>query len=277
MNLQRALALILAAAVAAVAVLERRSPLFQAASAHKPWVSWLTLAGGPEQDTPFLYLQVYDPLRRKLDLVYLPDTTKGLGADASAWAAVLPPTEGWDWSALPVIRERTALPGDVEPAVWAKTWLRRSLASPRTWLEFKSFDRLKLALELSRLRPQDIRPAWLPEEGQRAMFLQDILSPRVDAAERGAITVEVFNGSGQAGLASQAKKVLRLKGADVVTTGNSDLLEASTVVYDRTGRHEDAQAVRAMLGCEAALAVTQVDPKRLVDVSVLLADDCPLQ
>ena len=49
-----------------------------------------------------------------------------------------------------------------------------------------------------------------------------------------------------------------------------------TVVYDRTGRFENAAAVARMLDCPAARALTQVDLKRLVDVSVVLAEDCPL-
>jgi hypothetical protein len=49
-----------------------------------------------------------------------------------------------------------------------------------------------------------------------------------------------------------------------------------TVVYDRTGRFENAAAAARMLGCPTARPLTQVDIKRLVDVSVVLAEDCPL-
>lgn len=155
---------------------------------------------------------------------------------------------------LPVLSEPELLPLRDDPAQAAKDWLlSRPLRVPRSALE----------LQLLRLKAEDIRPAWLPW-----------VEP---PAPKDPVTVEILNGSGRPGVASAAKKVLRLQGADVVDIGNSDTLETRTIVYDRTGRHENAQAVRRWLGCEAAAAVTRPDPKRLVDVTVLIADDCPMQ
>lgn len=187
----------------------------------------LVLGGQP-------YHARYDAALRRLDLGYGPDAGAG----------------------LPELRYADAVLTGDEPAQAAKDWLfERRPRLPRGRLE----------LELMRLRPDDVRPFWLPW-----------VEP---PPAREPITVEVLNGSGRPGVASAAKKVLRLQGADVVSTGNSDVLETRTVVYDRLGRHENAQAVRRWLGCEAAAAVTRPDPKRLVDVDVTvsIADDCPLQ
>jgi len=68
-----------------------------------------------------------------------------------------------------------------------------------------------------------------------------------------------------------------LNGADVMSVGNAGGPLNRTLVYDRTGGFENAAAVRRMLGCAQAQALTQVDLKRLVDVTVVLAEDCPLQ
>lgn len=219
----RALALLLLAGVAAVARQERRNPV--------PAEFRLTF-GRPAQ---LEYRARYDAGRRLLHIGYSPSAYPG--------------GEG-----LPVVAEAEVPPLRDDPAQAAKDWLlERPLRLPRTALEF----------ELLRLKPEEIRPAWLPWA-----------EPPVP---KEPVTVEIFNGTGKPGVASAAKKVLRLQGADVVETGNSDLIETRTIVYDRTGRHENAQAVRRWLGCEAAAAVTRPDPKRLVDVTVLIADDCPMQ
>ena len=137
------------------------------------------------------------------------------------------------------------------------------------------FDRLALALELQRLRPEDLRPAWLPPDIQASGLLNRLIlnSDGPPAPER--VTVEVLNASTKPGIASRAKNILRLKGADVMSVGNVARQER-TIVYDRTGRFENAAAVARMLGCPEARALTRLDLKRLVDVSVVLAEDCPL-
>ena len=85
---------------------------------------------------------------------------------------------------------------------------------------------------------------------------------------------EVLNGAGVDGLAAHVKKMLRLKGVDVIETGGAPRPRERTVVYDRIGEFARAEAVRAMLGCRDARTVTRVDPSRAVDVSVELGTDC---
>ncbi|MEK7836735.1 MAG: LytR C-terminal domain-containing protein, partial [candidate division NC10 bacterium] len=91
------------------------------------------------------------------------------------------------------------------------------------------------------------------------------------------LAVEVLNATQKIGIATQAKKVLRWKGADVVATGNAEAPQERTLIYDRLGRIENAEAVRRMLDCPSAETLTAVDSGRAVDVTVVLAEDCPLR
>jgi hypothetical protein len=274
----RALAAALLAGALALAWLQSRSPLAQALSEGRPVLGWLRLDG----QTPALFLTIYQPVRRTLDLVYLPRARGSSSVEAAgAQLAALAPAAGIN-AGLPIWSG--ALPGlSAEPPLDAADWLESRVRSPRSWPRtfypssgpaWSWFDRLALALELQRLGPADLRPAWLPPDIQAAGLLNRLILGAADPPPE-RVTVEVLNASTQPGIASRAKNILRLRGADVMSVGNVGGHER-TVVYDRTGRFENAAAVRRMLGCPAARAVTQVDLKRLVDVSVVLAEDCPL-
>jgi hypothetical protein len=139
-----------------------------------------------------------------------------------------------------------------------------------------SFAKLLLAVELHRLNPGRLRSALLPEsaEDTRA-FLGRLFAPQARAGTV-PVAVEVLNATGAAGVASSATDILRSQGVDVVNVGNyAGGTRARTVVYDRTGRVEDAEAVRDRLGCGDAPVVTQISPKKLVDATVVLGTDCP--
>ena len=49
------------------------------------------------------------------------------------------------------------------------------------------------------------------------------------------------------------------------------------MIYDRTGRFQNAILVRQILGCSSADAVTQIAPKKMIDVTVIIAEDCNFQ
>ncbi len=278
----RALAAALLAGVLALAWLQSRSPLAQALSQGRPILGWLRLDG----QTPALFLTVYQPVRRTLDLIYLPGGPRAKGPPsveaAGTQLAALAPEAGIN-PGLPVWRGTLpALSGD--PPLDAADWIARLVGKPRFLLRafFQSeiadwswFDRLALALELRRLGPEDLRPAWLPPDVQAGSLLNHLILGADDQPATERVTVEVLNASTQPGIASRAKNILRLKGADVMSVGNV-ARQGRTLVYDRTGRFENAAAVARMLDCPAARALTQVDLKRLVDVSVVLAEDCPL-
>jgi len=280
--ISRALAAVLLAAVLALAWAQRRSPLAQALRAGRPVLGWLRLDG----QAPALFLTVYQPARRTLDVLYLPGGPRAKAIPsveaAGAQLAALAPEAGIG-PGLPVWRG-TLPASSGEPPLDAVDWLARRAREPRSWPRTLSpsdfaawtwFDRLALALELQRLRPEDLRPAWLPPDAQAGALLDRLILGAEDGPQPERITVEVLNSSAQPGIASRAKNILRLQGADVMSVGNV-ARQQRTVVYDRAGRFENAAAVARMLGCPAARALTQVDIKRLVDVSVVLAEDCPL-
>jgi hypothetical protein len=92
----------------------------------------------------------------------------------------------------------------------------------------------------------------------------------VDVQER--IRVEVLNGGGRQHMARLATDRLRERGFDVVYYGNaSSFGRDSSVVFDRVGRGEWAQAVAAALGIEAVRS--EPDPALLLDVTVLLGSE----
>ena len=88
------------------------------------------------------------------------------------------------------------------------------------------------------------------------------------------IVAEVLNGTDVQGLATQAAKILRSKGVDVMEIKQASRPRSRTVVYDRTGDFDRAARVRAALGCPTAIAATRIDALRGVDASVELGEDC---
>jgi hypothetical protein len=273
----RLLAAGLLAGTLALAWLQNRSPLARALAEGRPVLSWLKLTG----QTPALFLAVYQPGPRTLDLVHVPSRGSPSVEEAAGRLAALAPNAGIR-ADLPVW-SGTDPHASGDAALDAADWVSRLIHDPRSWLRERDgaapalppFDRLLLALEFLRLGPESLRPAWLPPDVQAGGLLNRLIlgADALPAPDR--ITVEVLNSSSQPGVASRAKNVLRLRGADVMSVGNA-VGPGRTVVYDRTGRFESAAAARRMLGCPAARAVTQVDLRRLVDVSVVLAEDCPL-
>jgi len=86
-------------------------------------------------------------------------------------------------------------------------------------------------------------------------------------AER--VRVEVLNAGGVSGVARTATLRLRDVGFDVVQFGNARSFDRdSSVVIDRVGRSDLAQAVANVLGIGNVL--TEPDPNLFVDVTVLL-------
>lgn len=232
--------LILAAALApalAAAWLESRSPACARLRAQLP----LTATAGD-------FFLSYDPAASTLDVSY--------GGPARPADHALP---------------APALPEGEDPPLELKLWLTENNRPLKFWgklaallradLPVPLFDRLALALELHRLRPDDVRPAYGPSAPPGG-------EPPAEPV------AEILNASSRKGLASEAGKVLRSRQVDVVSFGNAPP-RRRTVVYDRTGRFETAARVARMLGC-GAQPVTRVDPSRLVDVTVILSEDCEL-
>ena len=82
------------------------------------------------------------------------------------------------------------------------------------------------------------------------------------------VKVEVFNGTDTRGLARVAAGVLRDAGFDVVGFGNTAERRDSTVVRDRSGHSEWANAAARVMG--PAQVEGRADSGRLVDLTVVI-------
>jgi len=87
------------------------------------------------------------------------------------------------------------------------------------------------------------------------------------------IQAEVFNASGTSGLAEALSEKLRGYGCDVVLWGNWGSYKKYTEVIARTGELSKAVRTAKILGCSRVR--TDMDPDRMVDVSVVVGDDFP--
>jgi len=254
-RLERVLTAALLALVGSLAALEARSPLAKASRENKAWICRIQLE--PQAPGGGGFAVVFAP--RGASLIWL-----GRGSD-SAFA-----------DDAPVLSFRR--PGDAPaggPLALEAAIMPRTLTAWARALRPLSFERALLLIKLAQLGPDQVRPAYMPDDPSDA---QAFLGVATGSAEppppRAPITVEVLNASERKGVAYDVTKFLRSKGADVVHYGNiAGPAVPQTIVYDRTGRFENAGWVRDRLGCPAA-AVSQVSAKSLVDVTVVLADDC---
>ena len=84
------------------------------------------------------------------------------------------------------------------------------------------------------------------------------------------VRVDVQNGGGVTGMARSAMEILRPAGFDVVKFGNAPSFDPDrpSVVIDRIGRTDQAQAVAKALGIDNVLS--EPNPNLYVDVTVVL-------
>lgn len=305
----RTLALILVAAMILLAYGEAHSPAALAVLQRKPYLLWLAVPS-PATDTsspPRLTLALYQPSRRTLDLLLFPATLAlakrqdlaaayrtalRLSPEPSAAARRLSELSWmWlapQWTAAPTaphfVYWENASDAGFEPAADLKFALQERGDRLRFWKNLipilsaspglPLLDRVVLAREWHGLKSRDIRCAWLPEDPpQTAALLARLLSGSSPATIQPQIVAEVLNATGKKGMASEVSKVLRSKGVDVVYFGNASE-RRRTIIYDRLGSIETARKVADLLGCPQAEPVTQVNIKKLVDVTVVLGEDC---
>lgn len=314
--IQRALAIFLLAAALAASVVERSSRLSSRVRAGKPWPFWLAVREPGGSALPAVHLGVYDPVRRSLVLIHVPEQTKIQGkltlakAYANALRAVDDETAAtravedlsqeklaalaleplaWDTAGRLAMRLPAGEEED-EPAVAAAAALKMRGRSARALLglareafrglragDKNAADALLLTLELRRAPLENLEPALLPDDASAPAFLARAFAPREAATKEEnskAVVAEVLNGTDVQGLASQASKILRSKGVDVMEIKQASRPRSRTVVYDRTGDFSRAARVRAALGCPTAITATRIDPLRGVDASVELGSDC---
>ncbi|MBI2386076.1 MAG: LytR C-terminal domain-containing protein [Elusimicrobia bacterium] len=314
LNAQRALALVLLAAVLGVAAVESRSPFAARLRADAPWPFWLAVREPGRTSPPALHLGVFHPVRGVLVLIHVPEATRLQGkltaarayldalratGDAAAAARAVEDLAQIRFSELSLEPVRwdgagrlslELAPGDEEeePAVAAARALKARGRSPRAlWPlarraldgllkgDKAAADALLLTLELRRVPLERLQPASLPDDAAAPGFLARAFASRLEPRdEEKTVVVEVLNGTDVPGLAAQAAKVLRLSEMDAMVMGQTPRPRSRTVVYDRIGDFERAARVRAALGCPTAIAATRIDPLRGVDASVELGGDC---
>ncbi len=307
---ERALAAILLAAALGAAWAERGAPLAAAVRDGRPWLAWVSARESGRPAAPALSLAIYDPVARRLTLLHVPGETKlegrrtleraflealrttGSPDDAARAAEDLAETRlrALSPEPIPPVSARLAveiapLAAEDEASVETARALKARARRPRAWLSLMrgaargllagdrgALEPILFALELRRVRLEDLQPARLPDDALAPELLGRLLSAPGSGDGR-ATTVEVLNGAGAPGLASRASKILRSKGVDVLTTAGAGP-RARTLVYDRVGDFRRAESIRSVLGCPAARAATRIDPSRAVDVSIALGSDC---
>jgi hypothetical protein len=113
-----------------------------------------------------------------------------------------------------------------------------------------------------------LRPA---ETGAPVRRARELFVPEERAPDGVRIRVEILNATATPRLALSATRLLRDRGFDVVSIGNSPTRRDSTLVIDRTTHPEWARLVASVLGRAAVEA--RADTSRYVDVTVLLGAD----
>lgn len=137
----------------------------------------------------------------------------------------------------------------------------QKIGSKEVWkLDRKLLEEIKISVFNSRMElwPRSrIRPFIIK---RKASALQDI-------------SAEVFNATKKSGLAERLSKNLREYGCDVVLWDNWGSFKKYTEVVARTGDLSKAVRVAKTLGCNHVR--TEIDSRRMVDVSIVIGNDFP--
>ncbi|MDE2798738.1 MAG: LytR C-terminal domain-containing protein [Gemmatimonadota bacterium] len=88
------------------------------------------------------------------------------------------------------------------------------------------------------------------------------------------IRVEILNGCGTGGIATEVGQKLRDFGIDVMTLGNAENFNfPETIVIDRMGKIEYAKQVANVLGTPNVIQQKTPDPFRIEEVTVIIGRD----
>lgn len=90
------------------------------------------------------------------------------------------------------------------------------------------------------------------------------------------IRIEILNGCGKDGIATQLGNQLREYGFDVMTLGNADSYAfPETLVIDRVGKMHYAKQVADILGTQNLIQQITPDPFRIEEVTIIVGRDHP--
>ena len=87
-----------------------------------------------------------------------------------------------------------------------------------------------------------------------------------------AAAVVINNGSGEAGLADSTRAFLEGQGIKIASTGNADLVGATTII-DYTGNPYTVQFLASLMGVNNTHIYSRFDPNSAVDVEVIVGPD----
>ena len=88
------------------------------------------------------------------------------------------------------------------------------------------------------------------------------------------IQIDVLNGCGASGAASNLTTFLRKRGFDVVDTRNYKSFDVQhTLVIDRTGNLSLARQVASAVGVSSRNVIQEINPDYFVDVSIVIGMD----
>jgi LCP family protein required for cell wall assembly len=148
-----------------------------------------------------------------------------------------------------------------------------------------TWDMLTAIMELMDLEIKDLRLAQLPGKPKRGYWIPDkqniigLLEKIFPSKNAGIfkgtrVRVEVWNAAGVNKLAEKVVWILRKHGYDVIDWGNFSVRQKKTLIKDLTGDLQASQKISDILGCGEV--ITRYNEKRLIDISVILGEDCKL-
>ncbi|MGM0441331.1 MAG: LCP family protein [Elusimicrobiota bacterium] len=86
-----------------------------------------------------------------------------------------------------------------------------------------------------------------------------------------SITVEVWNASGDKGMAREITNYLRKRNVDVVRYGNYGVIKEYTEIISRDGKLKPAREVADLIGCQNVS--TELDTSRMVNLNIVIGRD----
>lgn len=119
-----------------------------------------------------------------------------------------------------------------------------------------------LLILLAALFTRIVYPRINTERSEKSVLLSDV------------IQIEVLNGCGVPGLATEFTSVFRENGFDVVESGNFETFDITeTIVIDRNGNMENARKVARVLGIPNDRIIRELSSDFYLDATVVIGSD----
>jgi hypothetical protein len=96
-----------------------------------------------------------------------------------------------------------------------------------------------------------------------------LTSQSVDLMKMEAANVMINNGSGTAGIAESTAAFLQAQGMVIVSTGNADIVNGTTII-DYTGNPYTVEYLANLMSVSSAYIFSRYDPNATVDVEIIV-------